>query len=282
VPARNRDAYRTFYTDVEDRREKGWTSVRTDYTEVFQDADAVSRYQRVVYAPGTWASVVSARQRRFLRALVARRFETPPVLHDFACGTGRVLRALSGRVSAAHGYDSSVEMLASAADTAADTEARLHVVDVDGPVPRPIPTDGPALVTIFRLFLNAPPELRDRALSFAAAALPNPASGFLVIENHGNRRSLRHTARRLRRIRRARHTARQNAWFAELSHAEVTDALSRHGFEVVERRGFALLPQGAYRRRWLRPLARLIDATTRLPALSAISTDVLYVAQRTI
>ena len=249
--------------------------MRTDYTEVFQDADAVTRYQRVVYAPGTWASVVSARQRRFLRALVARRFETPPVLHDFACGTGRVLRALSGRVSAAHGYDSSVEMLAQAADT----EAQLHVVDVDGPAPVPVPTDGPALVTIFRLLLNAPPELRDRALSFAAAALPTPASGFLVVENHGNRRSLRHTAGRLRR---ARRSARQTAWFAELSHAEVTDVLSRHGFEVVERRGFALLPQGAYRRRWLRPLARLIDAATRLPALAAISTDVLYVAQRTI
>jgi SAM-dependent methyltransferase len=246
--------------------------VRTDYTEVFQDADAVTRYQRVVYAPGTWASVVDARQRRFLRALVARRFEAPPVLHDFACGTGRVLRALAGRVAAAHGYDTSVEMLAGAGDT----EAQLHVVDPDGPVPAPIPTDGPALVTIFRLLLNAPPDLRDRALSFAAAALPTPASGFLIVENHGNRRSLRHAARRLRR------TARQKSWFAELSHAEVADALSRHGFEIIERRGFTLLPQGAYRRRWLRPLARLIDTTTRLPALAAISTDVLYVAQRTI
>jgi SAM-dependent methyltransferase len=251
--------------------------VRTDYTEVFQDADAVTRYQRVVYAPGTWSSAVSARQQRFLHALVAG-FPTPPVLHDFACGTGRVLRELAGRVSAAHGYDSSVEMLAEAADT----EAQLHVVDVDGPVPAPIPTDGPALVTIFRLLLNAPPELRDRALSFAAAALPTPASGFLVVENHGNRHSLRHTARRLRRLRRTRRTARQNAWFAELSHAEVTDALARHGFELVERRGFALLPQGAYRRRWLRPLARLLDTATRIPALAALSTDVLYVAQRTI
>jgi SAM-dependent methyltransferase len=244
--------------------------VRTDYTEVFQNAAAVARYQRVVYAPGSWASVVDARQRRFLRALARRRFPAPPVQHDFACGTGRVLRALAGRVSAAHGYDSSVEMLARAADTGAE----LHVVDPDGPVPSPVPTDGPALVTLFRLLLNAPPDLRDRALSFAAAALPTPDSGLLVVENHGNRRSLRH----LRRFRRPR----GNAWFAELSHVEVADLLSRHGFRLVERRGFALLPQGAYRRRWLRPLARLIDAAaTRIPALAPVCTDVLYVARRT-
>jgi SAM-dependent methyltransferase len=248
--------------------------VRADYTEVFQDTDAVTRYQRVVYAPGTWASAVSARQQRFLRTLVARGFGTPPVLHDFACGTGRVLRALDGHVRAAHGYDSSAEMLACAADTGAE----LHAVDADGTVPAPVPTDGPALVTIFRLLLNAPPELRDRALSFAAAALPTARSGLLVVENHGNRTSLRHASRRLRPHR----SSRRNAWFAELSHVEVTDLLSRHGFRVLALRGFALLPQGAYRRRWLRPAARTVDAlATRLPGLSGVATDVLYVARRT-
>lgn len=258
--------------------------MRTDYTEVFQDTDAVTRYQRVVYAPGTWASAVSARQQRFLRALAAREFVAPPVLHDFACGTGRVLRALDGHVRAAHGYDSSAEMLA----LAADTSAQLHVVDADGTVPVPAPTDGPALVTVFRLLLNAPPVLRDRALTFAAAALPTPAGGLLVVENHGNRSSLRHTSRRLReflhpasRRPRGHHRARRDAWFAELSHVEVADLLSRHGFTVVERRGFALLPQGAYRRRWFRPVARAIDAVaTRLPGLTRVSTDVLYVARR--
>jgi SAM-dependent methyltransferase len=250
---------------------RGAGAVRTDYTEVFRNADAVTRYQRVVYAPGTWASAVHARQRRFLRALVARCFPEPPVQHDFACGTGRALHALAGRVRAAHGYDSSAEMLSRAAGAPAD----LHLVDPAGPVPAPADTAGPRLVTVFRLLLNAPPEVRDRALAFAAHALPTAASGLLVIENHGNRRSLRH----LRRFRRLGRCA--DAWFAELSHVEVAALLHRHGFRLVARRGFALLPQGAYRRRWLRPLAHALDnATAHLPFLSAVATDVLYVARR--
>jgi hypothetical protein len=96
--------------------------------------------------------------------------------------------------------------------------------------------------------------------------------GLLVVENHGNRSSLRH-------LRARRRTG--DPWFAELSHAEIRRLLARHGFEVVERRGFAIFPPGAYRRRWLRPLARRLDnLAARLPALSGICTDVLYVARR--
>ena len=65
----------------------------TDYTEMFQDADAVEKYEHVVYAPDSYASRINERQRAYLRGLVEREFaDRRPVQHDFACGTGRAIR----------------------------------------------------------------------------------------------------------------------------------------------------------------------------------------------
>jgi predicted TPR repeat methyltransferase len=245
--------------------------MRTDYAEVFQSEAAVEKYERVVYAPETYATAVSGRQRAFLRRLVRREFTARrPIQHDFACGTGRAIKLLHGVVRAAHGYDSSAQMLAKAEE--AGVYAKLHQVTEDGPVPEPATVDGPALVTVFRLLLNAPKDVRDRAIAFAARVLPEADSGLLVVENHGNRSSLRH-------LRHRQH--RGNEWFAELPHAEVEQLLARHGFEVIDRRGFAVFPAGAYRREWLRPMARRADdLATRSRRLSAVATDVLYVARR--
>ncbi|GAA2595970.1 hypothetical protein GCM10010399_28210 [Dactylosporangium fulvum] len=245
--------------------------MRTDYAEVFQSDAAVDKYERVVYAPETYSTAVSMRQRAFLRRLVRREFTARrPIQHDFACGTGRAIKLLHGVVRAAHGYDVSAQMLAKARE--AGVYAKLHQVAEDGPVPEPATTDGPALVTVFRLLLNAPRDVRDRAIAFAAQILPEAESGLLVVENHGNRSSLRHLRHRRNR---------GNNWFAELHHAEVEQLLARHGFEVVDRRGFAVFPPGAYRRDWLRPVARRADdLATRSSHLSAVATDVLYVARR--
>jgi SAM-dependent methyltransferase len=241
-----------------------------DYADVFQSDDAVSKYEDVQYAPHTQPWEVNERQRAYLRALIARRFPDPPVQHDFACGTGRAIDLLAGHVSVAYGYDVSAAMMARA--RALGRQAQWHRVAAEGPVPWPASVGGPSVVTVFRLLLNVPVEVRDRAVAFAATVLPDAGSGLLVVQNHGSRRSLRHLARR-------RH--RSNEWFQELSDAEVESSLARYGFEVVERRGFALFPQGWYGPARLRPLIRRVDAAlcaTRLFDRWAV--DVLYVARR--
>jgi hypothetical protein len=122
--------------------------------------------------------------------------------------------------------------------------------------------------------LNVGPEVRDRAVAFAAKALPDAGSGLLVIENHGNRSSLRHLSGLRKRG--------GDAWFNELSHAEMRDLLGRHGFRIEDIRGFALLPQGTHRPAALRPLARIVDAAgSRLHALAPYCRCVLYIARRT-
>ncbi|MDR7279334.1 methyltransferase domain-containing protein [Catenuloplanes atrovinosus] len=238
---------------------------------MFQNAEAVEKYETVTYAPDSYGSAINERQRAYLRRLITRSFPVRrPVQHDFACGTGRAIRLLHGAVRGAHGYDTSAEMLAKAAEVG--TAARLHRIAEDGPVPVPAREDGPALVTSFRLLLNVDDSVRHRLLAFAARALPDRDAGLLVVENHGNRRSLRHLAARRRSGRR---------WFAELSHAEVVALLAEHGFEVVERRGFSMFPQSAYERRGVRTVARLVDRfATRLPSLSGVAVNVLYVARR--
>jgi len=140
-----------------------------DYTKVFQDAEAVEKYETITYAPDSYASRINERQRAYLRGLVQREFGgRAPVQHDFACGTGRAIRTLHGMVRAAHGYDTSAEMMAKAAEVG--SQAYWHQVPTDGPVPSPVPAGHPAIVTMFRLMLNVDDAVRDRAMAFAANA----------------------------------------------------------------------------------------------------------------
>jgi SAM-dependent methyltransferase len=189
-----------------------------------------------------------------------------PVQHDFACGTGRAIRTLHGLVRAAHGYDTSAEMMKKAAEVG--SQARWHQVPTAGPVPDPVDAGTPAIVTMFRLLLNVDDSVRDRALAFAAKVLRTRADGLLVVENHGNSSSLRH-------LRARRHSGER--WFAELSHEQVGELLARHGFEVVERRGFSMLTQSLHEN----PLARAADAAARaLPGTGGLAVNVLYTARR--
>jgi SAM-dependent methyltransferase len=240
----------------------------TDYTKVFQDADAVEKYESVTYAPDSYASRINGRQRAYLRKLVINEFgDRPPVQHDFACGTGRAIRTLHGLVREAHGYDTSAEMMAKAAEVG--SHAHWHQIAADGPVPDPVAAGFPAIVTMFRLLLNVDDVIRNRALAFAAKALPTAGAGLLVVENHGNASSVRH-------LRARRHSGER--WFTELSHADVARLLARHGFEVVERRGFSMLTPSLH----ASAIARTADAAAQhLPGISGIAVNVLYTARRT-
>lgn len=241
-----------------------------EYSDVFRDEQAVRKYADEVYADGTYATVRNERQRTWLRSFVERTFAEPPVLHDFACGTGRVIASIHDLVSESHGYDVSRAMMERGAEDG--VEAVWHVVDADGPDPAPVPTRGPALVTAFRFFLNTPDVARHRALAFAAAALPTAEAGVLLVENHGHSRSLRHFTRK---------THRQRAWFNELSTPHVRELLAEHDFEITDTVAFSVLPSRAYR---LGPLSRLLvpldGLLVRLPGSHLIAAGLVHVARR--
>lgn len=245
--------------------------MRADYTEVFQNVKAVEKYDEVQYAADSHSTAVNVRQRRYLRRLVRDAFgQQSPTQHDFACGTGRAVELLHGLVRGAHGYDTSPAMIGRARENG--RFAQWHVIDATGPVPTPEPTPGPSIVTVFRLLLNVPDEVRDRAVAFAARALPTYTSGLLVIQNHGSARSLRH----LRHRRNA-----TNPWYAELSDEQVYELFDEHGFALVGRRGFAIFPKGWYGPRLTRPIVRrLDDLLCALRIFDRFAADVLYIARR--
>jgi hypothetical protein len=244
---------------------------RTDYSQVFQNSTAVDRYEDVQYAADSQSSAVNRRQRRYLRTLVGTSFGgQKPTQHDFASGTGRAVGLLRNLVSEAHGYDVSAQMLARA--EANGHAAHWHVIEATGPVPTPVPTTGPTIVTIFRLLLNVPDDVRERAIAFAARALPTPESGLLVVQNHGNSRSLRH-------LRASKHA--NNPWFSELSDERVREILTSHGFTVIKRKGCAIFPRGWYRPKLTKPIVgRLDTALCKIGIFDRYAVDVLYVARR--
>ncbi|MFC4335674.1 methyltransferase domain-containing protein [Salininema proteolyticum] len=240
-----------------------------NYTEVFQDKSAVDKYQDRTYAKGTYSTIVSERQGTWLKAFIEEAFPDPPVHFDFACGTGRVARLVAGSVATTHGYDPSMAMLDKARSLG--TPGELHHIEPAGDLPDIAETGRHHLVTAFRLLLNVDESVRDRFMQFAARALPTPESGLLVVENHGNARSLR-------RLRKTFGRLDANMWFQELSHAEVEALFARHGFEIVSVHGFTLFTQGFYKQP-IKAVARPFDATFS-GLLSRSCTDVVYVARR--
>lgn len=238
-------------------------------SEAVQDFRAVGTCESVPPAPDDYLAAVSARQRAYLRLLVRTSFpDRRPVQHDFACGTGRTVRLLHGMVRDAHGYDNSPQSLAVARRSG--LRARWHEVDADGPGPQPASGEGPVVVTVFGMLLDASDEARERAVAFASRALPSHTSGLLIVENHGSANSVRALRPRARRSRRP-----------GLTHLAVATLLHRYGFTILERRGFSLFPRLAYRWPALRPLVRRLDGLLcRCEFLSRYATDVLYVARR--
>ena len=108
------------------------------------------------------------------------------LLHlDFACGTGRILRFMAGRAAESTGVDVSPAKLAVARreNPAAEiVEADLTRNDVLG-------TRLFDLITAFRFFPNAQPELRRDVIAVLRRHLS--PQGILVFNNHRNPAALR-------------------------------------------------------------------------------------------
>lgn len=100
---------------------------------------------------------------------------------DFAGGTGRIAAAMTRHCATQHVVDVSEEMLAVAKQTVPD--AQLIPRDFNDGVPE-IAEASQELVTAFRFFANAEPELRSGAMRFIASKLK--PGGQLICNNHRN------------------------------------------------------------------------------------------------
>jgi hypothetical protein len=148
--------------------------------------------------------------------------------------------------------------------------AQLHLVQAR---PTPVSLDGPRgrplLVTMFRLLLNAPDDVRRNSLRFAADLLRQRDHAVLVVNNHGNRWSLRS-------LRRLRPRAGED-WFHSLSTRDVRRLAEEHGLAVRRGYGFGLVPRRLHAT-GARGLARRVDRWAAGQRwLAPVSIDIVYV-----
>lgn len=124
-------------------------------------------------------------ERRVLRQLLRDFYPENPVhLLDFACGTGRITRFLESRVASSCGVDVSEAMLS----VARQKLRRTTVLSLNLLEDCPLRAQSFNLITAFRFFLNAEPELRSAALRTLEPLLAQ--GGCLVFNVHQNRHSL--------------------------------------------------------------------------------------------
>jgi len=166
----------------------------------------------------------------------------PRSVADFACGTGRVLEFLSRTYDSPVGIDISPDMLALARERCPQATVVLGDATTT-PALAPGPFD---LITAFRFFLNAEPELRSAALEWMRGALQ--PGGLVVANFHLNPASLRGVYLRLR----MRPAARPPMMTLE----DIRQLFSVHGFAVHQILGYGFLPFRREGRKLLAPAGR--------------------------
>jgi SAM-dependent methyltransferase len=206
-----------------------------DYRASLLDPAKAQRYERVRYGGPSHDNWLWGLEQQYLTDVVDRHLVGRPIRYlDFACGTGRILAFLESRVAESTGVDISANML-----ELARPKLRRSELIVGDPTTDPFLVPGPYdLITSFRFFLNAQDELRSAALRVLHGALAD--DGLLVLNIHGNRWSLRLPSVLFHRyVLRETKPIRVN----QLSYWKMRRLLRRHGFEVVELRGYGFLPR---------------------------------------
>ncbi len=194
-------------------------------------------------------------QRLLAEVLRADVAPGPRSVADFACGTGRVLELLGRSFPSPVGIDISPDMLALARDRC--PRATLILGDV---TTTPRLASGPFdLITAFRFFLNAEPDLQSEVLAWMRESLR--PGGIVVANFHLNPRSVRGAYLRLRMNPAARPPM--------MSLEDTRRLFAVHGLTVRRILGYSFLPYRRDGRTLLAPKARLC-IETRLAGTQAL------------
>jgi ubiquinone/menaquinone biosynthesis C-methylase UbiE len=133
------------------------------------------------YQNKAWQRFLWSREQEIILRILEKYFTGRDIhLLDFACGTGRITELLENRVKTSTGIDVSGSMLAIARKKLKRTE----IIETDITAENVLKPRKFNLITAFRFFLNAEPELRFAAMETLAELLDE--DGYLVFNNHQN------------------------------------------------------------------------------------------------
>jgi ubiquinone/menaquinone biosynthesis C-methylase UbiE len=203
-------------------------------------------------------------EQRALDRLLGKHLGTRKIVQlDFACGTGRILAHFQGKVDAATGVDVSPSMMEVARQVAPNAEliqADLTQQDVLGD--RQF-----NLITAFRFFPNAEPELRHAVIRVLARHLAS--DGILIFNNHKNRDSL---------PRRAARVLGREAADSTMTHEEVEQMLREAGLRIADVVPLASLPFSDNHLLMPIPVLEFVERRiSGMRALAGIAQDLIYV-----
>jgi ubiquinone/menaquinone biosynthesis C-methylase UbiE len=153
---------------------------KISYRESHRYKEKGAEYE-AYYQNKAWQRFLWSREQEILIKILEKYFAGKDIhLLDFACGTGRITEFLEGRVNTSTGVDVSGSMLAVARKKLKKTE----IIEADITTENIIKPRKFNLITAFRFFLNAEPELRSAAIKAIAELLDD--DGYLVFNNHQN------------------------------------------------------------------------------------------------
>jgi len=131
------------------------------------------------YRSDAWEKFLWSREQEIILRILDKYLAGKEIhLLDFACGTGRIAGLLESRVKTSTGIDVSGSMLAIARKKLKRTE----IIEADITKENVLARRKFNLITAFRFFLNAEPELRSLAIKALVELLDE--EGYLVFNNH--------------------------------------------------------------------------------------------------
>ena len=131
------------------------------------------------YEGQAWEKFLWSREQEIILRILDKYFAGKEIhLLDFACGTGRITSLLETRVKTSTGVDVSGSMLAIARKKLRRTE----IIEADITTEDVLAGRKFNLITAFRFFLNAEPELRSSAIKALVELLDE--DGYFVFNNH--------------------------------------------------------------------------------------------------
>lgn len=245
----------------------------TTYKGHFLTEAEAARYDRDEYGEGSYGQVLGELEQAVLQKLVREFRQTHARIRylDFAAGTGRIAGFMEGLVETATAIEISESM-------AARARARLRTTRV---LCRDITARGGELegkydlITAFRFFLNAEPELRLAAIKALAARLQDDRS-WLVFNNHGNLWSLKIIGWPYHRLRSFR--GGRKPYGNYLRHAEVKRLLTRAGLRIARVIGLGVLGGKLFSRLPFERGSRLEERLAASAFWSKFGQDQIYVA----
>ena len=185
---------------------------------------------------------------------------------DFACGTGRITSIIAKYVDKANGVDISESML----ETAREKHPSVNFIHAD------LTKEGTDLgtfdlVSSFRFFGNAQPELRDSALTTINKVLKK--GGYFITNNHRTPNALVYKIQK----------ARGSDQGLDLTHKLFKELLEKHGFAIETKRaiGFWIL-----RPKWLNNVTEnsrydaILESIFHYRIFSPFSLDTIIVARK--